>query len=373
MAENPPSINSTGRLLAAQSCVLAPAGEADTVLDEVLVTAQRRSQSAREVGVAITAVSGEELQTLRLQQPLSLSTVSPSLSTMNATTDSAPLFLIRGIGLDDWTFVYGLADSITDSGKAITAANFIQTQQSAELYAHAEAHLSTRWSLVTGLRYSHVRTTELGFKGRFFSDSLEIDAAIFDTDIHDRQSSLSLWAGPVGTQPLIAGLGSVPRSRIDGVESNIEWRPLAGLEVHLAATYLHARVTKTLTNDNGLALFTPVAAGQMLPDAPTFSGSWLVQYEHPVGGALWIHVEANDHYTGAEHPYLADPTTFGRGHSLGARIGVKNPTERWDTSLWVTNLTDARPLTYAYAGSEGQQSSYYQKPRSVGVHVTYAF
>jgi iron complex outermembrane recepter protein len=730
--------------------VVAPAGEADTVLDEVLVTAQRRSQSAQEVGVAITAVSGEALQTLRIQQPLSLSSVSPSLSTMNATTDSTPLFLIRGIGLDDfnmnnssgvgtyldevfasfpgfltaamydvdrveilegpqgtlygkntaggainiiskrptdtfegyvdldysrwdttdltaavsgpltdsikarlaatatkqgegyqtdidtgakygklnrggaralfdiqltgaaslllnlhyaydrsvppspstpnveslvppnlpfptagllnsppggtlvrvgglplyknergdgaaatlnvrfdgltltsisafdeflarsldnydgypaadnnwtknfqqqqfseelrlgagigglvdwivgaeyaqnwfhcrdsldWTFVYGLADSITDSGKAITAANFIQTQKSAGFYAHAETHLSTRWSLVTGLRYSHdeaafngvtldptglltyaannftgpivpntvlaaldqsrssqnfsyrlepeyhptdkvllyasvataykagifygqpaqvgvdwgyvnpehVLTTELGLKSRFFNDSLEFDAAIFDTDIHDRQSSLSLWAGPVGTQPLIAGLGNVPRSRIDGVESNIEWRPLAGLEIHLAATYLHARVTETLTNDNGLALFTPVAVGQMLPDAPTFSGSWLVQYEHPVGGALTMYAEANDHYTGAEHPYLADPTTFGRGHSLGARIGVKNPTERWDTSLWVTNLWDARPLTYAYAGSEGQQSSYYQKPRSVGVHVTYAF
>jgi outer membrane receptor for ferrienterochelin and colicin len=55
----------------------------------------------------------------------------------------------------DWTFVYGLADSITDGGKAITAANFVQTQQSEGLYAHAETHLSDRWTLVTGLRYSH--------------------------------------------------------------------------------------------------------------------------------------------------------------------------------------------------------------------------
>ena len=365
----------------------------------------------------------------------------------------------------DWTFVYGLADSITDSGKAITAANFIQTQQSSGLYAHAETHVSKRWTLVTGLRYSHdeaafdgktidptglltfasnnfsgpivpntvlaaldqsrssqnvsyrlepeyhfsdkvllyasvataykagifygqpaqvsvdwgyvnpehVRTTELGLKSRFFADSLQFNAAVFDTDIRDRQSSLSLWAGPVGTQPLIAGLGNVPRSRIDGVESSIEWRPLTGLEVHLGATYLHARVTETLTNDNGLALFTPVAVGQMLPDAPTFSGNWLVQYEHSVAGGLRAYAQANDHYSGAEHPYLADPTTFGRGHSLGARIGLRNPAEHWDTSLWVTNLTDARPLTYAYAGSEGQQSSYYQKPRSVGVNLTYHF
>jgi iron complex outermembrane receptor protein len=730
--------------------LVAVAAEADTALDEVVVTAQKHSQDVQQIGVAITAVSGEEMQTLRIQQPLSLATLAPSLSTMNATTDSTPLFLIRGIGLDDfnmnnssgvgtylddvfasfpgfltaalydldrveilegpqgtlygkntaggainiisrrptddlqgyvdvdysrwettdltaavsgpltdsikarlaatatkqgegyqtdidtgekygkldrgaaralfdirltdaaslllnlhyaydhsvpsspstpnveglvppnlpfptaglldsppggtlvrvgglplyknehgdgavatlnvrlaglvltsisafdeffahsldnydgypaadnnwtknfqqqqfseelrlsgaagglvdwivgaeyaqnwfhcrdaldWTFVYGLADFITDSGKAITATNFIQTQQSSGLYAHAETHVSKRWTLVTGLRYSHdqaafdgktldptglltfasnnfsgpivpntvlaaldqsrssqnvayrlepefqvtdkvllyasiataykagifygqpaqvsvdwgyvdpehVRTTEFGLKSRFFADSLQFNAAVFDTDIRDRQSSLSLWAGPVGTQPLIAGLGNVPRSRIDGVESSIEWRPLTGLEIHLGATYLHARVTQTLTNDNGLALFTPVAVGQMLPDAPTFSGNWLVHYQHPLTGALRAYAQANDHYSGAEHPYLADPTTFGRGHSLGARLGVKNPEQHWDTSLWVTNLTDARPLTYAYAGSEGQQSSYYQKPRSVGINVVYNF
>jgi iron complex outermembrane receptor protein len=365
----------------------------------------------------------------------------------------------------DWTFVYGLADSITQEGKAITATNFIQTQESVGLYAHAETHLSSRWTLVTGLRYSRdevsfdgatidptglltysannftgpivpdtvlaqldesrwnqnvsyriepdfhltdkvllyasiataykagifygqpaqvqvdwgyvqpekVRTTELGLKSRMLGDSLQIDAALFDTDIRDRQSSLSLWAGPVGTQPLIAGLGNVPRSRIDGAEGEVDWRPVKGLQVHLAATYLHARVTETLTNDNGLALFTPVAVGHILPDAPAFSASYIVSYEHAIGANLEMYTDAHDHYTGAEHPYLGDPTTFGRGHALGARIGVKNPAERWDTSLWVTNLTDARPLTYAFAGSEGQQVSFYQKPRSVGVNVTYRF
>jgi iron complex outermembrane receptor protein len=365
----------------------------------------------------------------------------------------------------DWTFVYGLADYITQGGKAITATNFIQTQESEGLYAHAETHLSSQWTLVTGVRYSrdevsfdgmtidptglltyaargftgpiipntvlaaldesrwnqnvsyrlepdyhitdkvmlyasiataykagifygqpaqvqvdwnyvqpeHVRTAELGIKSRFFHDSLQFDAAAFDTDIRDRQSSLSLWAGPAGTQPLIAGLGNVPRSRIDGVESDIEARPFRGLQIHLGATYLHARVTETLTNDNGLALFTPVPVGHMLPDAPAFSGTWMVLYEHPVSANLAMYAQANDHYVSAEHPYLGDPTSFGRGHDLGARMGVKNPLQHWDTSLWVTNLTDTRPLTYAFAGSEGQQVSFYQKPRDVGINVTYTF
>jgi len=111
----------------------------------------------------------------------------------------------------------------------------------------------------------------------------------------------------------------------------------------------------------------------MLPDAPRLSESYIVNYEHTVQGNLRVYGQANDHYVGAEHPYLADPTTFGRGHSLGARIGFKDPVARWDTSLWVTNLTDTRPLTYAFAGSEGQQVSFYQKPRSVGVSFTYGF
>jgi outer membrane receptor protein involved in Fe transport len=80
----------------------APASEPDTVLEDVVVTAQKHSQDVQEIGVAITAMSGEEMQALRIQQPLNLSTLSPSLSTMNATTDSTPLFLIRGVGLDDF-------------------------------------------------------------------------------------------------------------------------------------------------------------------------------------------------------------------------------------------------------------------------------
>jgi outer membrane receptor protein involved in Fe transport len=165
----------------------------------------------------------------------------------------------------------------------------------------------------------------------------------------------------------------VPRSRIDGVESSIEARPIRGLDIRLGATYLNARVTQTLTNDNGLALFTPVPVGHMLPDAPALSATWMVLYEHPVSSSLAMYAQANDHYVSAEHPYLGDPTTFGRGHDLGARLGVKNPVQRWDTSLWVTNLTNTRPLTYAFAGSEGQQVSFYQKPRDVGVNLTYRF
>ncbi|MDE2304522.1 MAG: TonB-dependent receptor [Gammaproteobacteria bacterium] len=365
----------------------------------------------------------------------------------------------------DWTFVYGLATYMNQQGLAITAENFTQRQRSSGVYANVDLHLTGRLTLETGLRYSHDQTSfdgvtldptglltyaangfsgpivtdtvlaalddaranqnlsyragldyhlapevllygsvatgykagiyygqpaqvqvdwgyvqpetnltsELGVKSRFADDSVQVDFDVFDSVIRNRQSSLSLWAGPVGTQPLIAGLGNVPRSRIDGAEAQIDWRPIRGLQIHLAATHLHARVTETLTNDNGLALFTPVAVGQMLPDAPNFAASYIVYYEHPLRGAWLAYAQANDRYVSAIHPYLGDPTSFGRGHDLGARIGLRSPRRDWDLSLWSTNLSDTRPLTYAFAGSEGQRVSFYQPPRSYGLEFRHTF
>jgi outer membrane receptor protein involved in Fe transport len=145
------------------------------------------------------------------------------------------------------------------------------------------------------------------------------------------------------------------------------------LSINAGVTYLESRVTKTLTSDNGLALYTPVIVGQALPDAAKWSEQWTIAYERPVAQQLKAYVQANDHYNGGEHPYLADPTTFGHEESLGARIGLYSTAKHWNVSLWGTNLLDARPLTYAFAGSEGQRVSFYQKPRSVGVDVKDTF
>ena len=246
----------------------------------------------------------------------------------------------------------------------------VATGYKSGIYYGQPAQVQVDWGYV---RPETNLTSELGIKSRFLDNSLQIDMDVFDSVIRNRQSSLSLWAGPVGTQPLIAGLGNVPQSRIDGIETEIDWRPIRGLLIHLAATRLDARVTETLTNDNGLALFTPVRVGQMLPDAPNFAASYVISYDHPIARDLFAYAQLNDRYVSDIHPYLGDPTTFGHGHDMGARIGVRNPVQGWDVSLWSTNLTDTRPLTYAFAGSEGQRVSFYQKPRSVGIEFRYAF
>jgi iron complex outermembrane receptor protein len=71
-------------------------------LEEVLVTAQRRTESAQDIGVAISVVDRKQLDALRIQQPIDLANAVPGLSTYNATSGGTPLFAIRGIGLDDF-------------------------------------------------------------------------------------------------------------------------------------------------------------------------------------------------------------------------------------------------------------------------------
>ncbi|CAN5418189.1 TonB-dependent receptor [soil metagenome] len=86
----------------AQSMPTAPIAPVDaepqsaTALDEVVVTAQRRSERLQDVPAAISAFGGEQLENAGVVNTRDLATVTPSLSfTLNSY---APQAAIRGIG-----------------------------------------------------------------------------------------------------------------------------------------------------------------------------------------------------------------------------------------------------------------------------------
>jgi len=74
----------------------------DQGLGEIIVTAQRRSQNLQTVGISITAVDEKAIAEQRIQQATDLSRVVPGLQTSYATSDTTPLFSVRGVGLDDF-------------------------------------------------------------------------------------------------------------------------------------------------------------------------------------------------------------------------------------------------------------------------------
>jgi len=365
----------------------------------------------------------------------------------------------------DQTFVYGYSTAITTAGQAVTQENLNQSQKSLGLFAHTETHLDRRWTVVGGLRWSqdrtsfdgvsldqnglvgyslngfsgaivpgtplaslaeshtegnlsyklgleakatetillytslatsykagifygqpaqvqgdwgyarpeHVKSIEAGIKSRFLGNSLQFNAALFHSDYRDRQSLLAVWGGPVGTLPIVAAVGNVPRARIDGMEEEVVWRPAKGLELRSSATYLDGHVTEGLAQIRGLAIYNTFGPGSPLPVTPRWSGNAQAHFDRAMGDDHHGYAQLRYSIASGTHPELGDPTVFGPAPSVDLRIGLRSAEHGWDLSLWGSNILDNRHATYAFSGSFGQQVTYYQKPTAYGIDLHYDF
>ncbi|MCR5874787.1 TonB-dependent receptor plug domain-containing protein [Phenylobacterium sp. J426] len=76
-----------------------PAQPSATALDAIVVTAQRREESANDVGMAIQAVRGEVLEQLHVTDTRDLSAFAPSF-TVSQSYQGVPTYTLRGIGFN---------------------------------------------------------------------------------------------------------------------------------------------------------------------------------------------------------------------------------------------------------------------------------
>ena len=71
------------------------------VLDEIIITAQKREQSLQDVGVSITAFTGEQLKELGHTMSQNLVAQIPGVESFSL--GSGNTFTIRGVGQNDYT------------------------------------------------------------------------------------------------------------------------------------------------------------------------------------------------------------------------------------------------------------------------------
>ena len=90
--------------LAVTSPITANAQEEQLILEEVIVTAQKREQSLMEVPVAVSAISGEQMHDLlsAAENIRALNGRAPSLVVESSNGRLAPRFYIRGLGNYDF-------------------------------------------------------------------------------------------------------------------------------------------------------------------------------------------------------------------------------------------------------------------------------
>jgi len=74
-----------------------------SVLEEVVVTAQKRQQSLQDVGIAVTAFSGNQLEQLGYDNAQQITAMSPGVTTIQPNGPSSFFTSIRGVGQNDFS------------------------------------------------------------------------------------------------------------------------------------------------------------------------------------------------------------------------------------------------------------------------------
>ncbi len=81
----------------------ARSAKVGTFMEEIVVTAQKREQPMQDVGIAVTAVSGEQMRTLGYTNAQEITALAPGVSTVQPNGEANYAIGIRGVANNDFT------------------------------------------------------------------------------------------------------------------------------------------------------------------------------------------------------------------------------------------------------------------------------
>jgi iron complex outermembrane recepter protein len=209
---------------------------------------------------------------------------------------------------------------------------------------------------------------ELGFKTSWLNNQLRFNGAFFWEDWKNFQF------GFLGQNSftIVRNAGS---ARIKGAEQQIEWAPVHGLDISLAATELDPKMNSPFCYDvdptTGQPLppatcpsYDAVPDGTQLPIVPKFKGDATVRYSFPIGSRdLLGFAQAAYSYTGEtrstlspfQNALIGDVPAYGL---LDLTAGISK--DNFSVELFASNALDKRAETYRFAECtivEGVQTS----------------
>jgi len=78
-------------------------GHAQGQLEEVIVTAQKRAQSANDVGITINTFTGDQIRDFGVSTAEDIAQMTPGLTVNETAATGVPLYTIRGVGFQDYS------------------------------------------------------------------------------------------------------------------------------------------------------------------------------------------------------------------------------------------------------------------------------
>ena len=193
---------------------------------------------------------------------------------------------------------------------------------------------------------------ELGFKATLADGALRWNSAFFYYDYNDLQTLVP--------STLSLKFDNVEEADIQGVETELLWAPLEGLNLQFNATYL----------DTELGEFGLIPKGNNLPNAPELSYAGQARYHFAINDSYTLEIAADCKYTDEMYRDATNEVLAAVDDSLlfNASVTLLQNSADWKLSLWGKNLTDERYEENVFISDfAGLKLDYYNAPRTYGI------
>jgi iron complex outermembrane receptor protein len=210
---------------------------------------------------------------------------------------------------------------------------------------------------------------EAGFKAQFFDRRLLVDGAAFYYDYTDKQLKSRIIDPIFG---VLTALVNIPKSTIRGAEFEVHARPLTGLDIGAAGTFLDA----TINRFTGVNQVGQVAdfAGSSVPYTPKWTLTSSINYEHPVTDQWSGFVGAQASYQSLTSAAIGSPSLYLMPSFalLNLQLGVHSHDGRWRVFVWGKNVLN-RFYVNNVVELEDAVIRYTGMPATYGIAVNYRF
>ncbi|HRJ02540.1 MAG TPA: TonB-dependent receptor [Hyphomonas sp.] len=234
---------------------------------------------------------------------------------------------------------------------------------------------------------------EAGMKA--LTGTVSFNAAAFYTDIQDLQVTLD--AGSCSSRIVF----NVDKAHTAGIEAELGWSPVAGLDLTFAASVLEAKFDSTV-RDGANNVIGGIEDGNRLPSVPELQLSAAGTYRWT---PAWVNADAfvsgsvqhiGDRYTQPSDQLPTQGLPGATGLSLGALTGLENPRnlvdlnlgsyttlnlsaglefDDWSVTAYVNNVTDEdAELSFdRERGGRARLGFHVNQPRTIGVTLRKTF
>lgn len=223
---------------------------------------------------------------------------------------------------------------------------------------------------------------EGGIKAALFDRIVQFNAAAFYYDYTNKQLRSKLKDPTFGQ---LDALQNVPKSSVKGFELELGLRPLEGLAINAAYTYLDAKIDR-FTGVNASGETDIDFAGTRIPFTPKHQIGLNIDYGFPVTSRLDAFAGMSVNYRsntistigGDTNPSVINATSASKVYGIDAytlvdgQLGVRDPDGVWSAYLWGKNIFNKYYWTNVVSGYD-TIARFSGAPSTYGITFRYNF